>query len=768
VPNRLAIEWLMNHSKVVDDWTQSLSLSNKLVTPLEYFSIQNNQRRGKQKEKTSLAFTRLLAGYLNKVSVNPNDPLRTSLIEKYFVLGREESEAESIEGIPINSSEDSIESWVKRWVTHAKNISNEYRPNTDLNDANEFVSRIEPDNTPRFQIVLGERGVGKTFFQNFVLTKYCNYFDTQKVIWVRINLVRAFGSDDLNFWIKSQIAKVLTRYYDIESKRYNKNRKHDIAFHFSETLSTKMRSASEQRRDTATRMLEIFRYENPASDRDINAAWVDPAAVDYIFERALEDGVGFIVVIDGLDLLDHSEGLKRNFEEQLERVRTYLSESTPLWRFNLIFMRPESYPQFESMVLRKIKHVPDELRNTNFLKLLPVDLNELFEKRFATLDSTDLAKTIGYHIDQIREFKKFLENIECGEAKDGTALTYKKWLSDVFGNNTRAATQVLHAAAHEFMLHDGGKKTFQHSLAYHFIDLTMRAGGSLPPAAYRYKKIVRHNETIYERTVPPAGVTVYDSTFLPSIFRFPYGAQETVDLIFNGTGHGNLLLGLRILQFARVFVDKRSQLGALTLSGLVNVVSSVFQLEVELVRALVEEFMDDELLYPWSTKEFSPPEIGNRYLMLSPKGRTLLDKFLFDIAYLNVASYNLPLPQNLLRDQPSPMYFNALPIDEHTDVVDTVKAKLLNSISLWKLVEHVNCRQKLSAIQNMEALTPKHREAFKIAIISVSPAHLGMFEFPNVMKESLIKVGAVILNSLRQRPNKKLYQTLHSELRLPQ
>src|ERR1019366_313080 len=114
--------------------------------------------------------------YLNRISVNPGDPVRTELIKKYFIFGSQQGDHNPGEPAPINDSAAVLDSCVRTWIDKSRAFPSAYR-------LYEGVPKREPRDIPRFGIVTGERGVGKTFLQNYIPSEYAQQFDDEEVLW---------------------------------------------------------------------------------------------------------------------------------------------------------------------------------------------------------------------------------------------------------------------------------------------------------------------------------------------------------------------------------------------------------------------------------------------------------------------------------------------------------------------------------------------------------------------------------------------------------
>ena len=177
-------------------------------------------------------------------------------------------------------------------------------------------------------VVLGERGVGKIFLLNYVLSKWNPSLSEEKIIWVRLNLVTNTGfENNIYGWIYAQIAKILLRYYD-KSSDYVKYRPFTMddfytpLFKWVDANSDFREKERSETRSKIRQMKDLFSRFN--SQAKINPALCDFEICSNLFRIAREMGWSFIVIMDGFDNLD----VDKFHYERFETIKTQINS---LW-----------------------------------------------------------------------------------------------------------------------------------------------------------------------------------------------------------------------------------------------------------------------------------------------------------------------------------------------------------------------------------------------------------------------------------------------------
>lgn len=674
--------------------------------------------------------------YLNKVSANPNDPLRTDLIKQYFVFPARRHIGTP--GLPvINRSATHLRKSVLAWQARARALADAFKHS-------HTTPRQERRDSPRLAILEGERGVGKTFLQNYVISQYAQAFDEAKVLWVRISLVRHFDEEcSLDYWIKAQIAKVLCRYYDPASRVYPMMPRPGRFVIDADAVLQEAGAFTDPGDAMKIRaMLRILQMHQPTADRDLLPEWIPSIAVDVLFDAAVHAGLGFIVVLDGLDLLGHTRDFETSFERTLASLARYLMSEAPLWRYHLLFIRRESRGAIDEKVLTPIRATPEHYRNTDHGVIAGVPLSTLCAKRLDVLASRTVAERIGgYRPEEVTEFRQFLEATPSGLDRNGTPVSYDVALKSVLGTNARGAMQVLHAAAHEYARGISGKH-------YLLTDRLMRLGTPLPPAAPTYRTIHSEGGLHLEREAGTLRHTAYEATFLPAIFRFPYARGALAMGELWGESRAQVLMGLRILQIAAVLRRNQSDTETPTQTSLTDYVSQLFFYEPIYVRALVDEFIDEEVLVVIPAPEqCQATDLPSRPLELSPKGRKILTTYIADPTYLNLSSFNMPVPRALLSSRRKPPFIHVVPLNDDVEVADIVFGKVLNSLRMVAVVQYLNSVQQRRS-EATRLVKGKARKVLECGNVEVLPGHGSLFGFADGMGKEVRRICSLSLSGL--------------------
>jgi len=725
-----ALRAIIAHYDIAKAWDAAALGGSPVTTPLEAFSRPAGHQLIQQWSHDPV--DRLgFEAYLSGVTANPSDPARTRLIQEYCVL--QTATPATDHGIPIlNASSAALTSAVNTWTRHARFLVDAFR-------ATRLLPKQEPSDAPRLAIVAGDRGVGKTFLQNYIVSVFTPMFDDAKVLWIRLNLVRDGGPEwQLDHWIKAQLTKVLARYYDPRSRVCRKAATCKLLVNMDDVLAPILESSVDVQRERAATMLRILRMEAAAVDRDIDATWIPADIADTVFNFVVEHGIGLIVVLDGLDLLGTTPALKRLFRKRLEAVAAYLRSDAPLWRYHLLFIREESTWDVQTAIRQPLAIAADQNRQIVDYLVGPVDLETLLERRLETLESEVTRTELGgYSGEDVRRFREYLAATDSGVIDDnGRPLTYVTVLRMVLGSNARSAMQWLHTAVYEFV-RERGHQGHQYLLT----DRLMRLGGALPPLPPVYRRAGDGGPARLERHQAGSGHAVYDAVFLPSIIRFPceQGALASAEL--HGKAKGQLLMGLRALQLAAVIERHEVDIERLDEDSLIVHMVELFNYDIVPVRAMVDDLIDAEVLQPTPMPRAFAVDAGMRPLRVTPKGRQILDRYVFDPAYLNVAAFTLPIPANLAGSWLSVV---ALPAHVH----DIVVGKIQNAVVLSRLLVECSEEQRREVDRRRKTLTQKTAAVLSRAEGSVTGAHGGLFSFEAKLRASVLEIGERILSGL--------------------
>jgi hypothetical protein len=226
---------------------------------------------------------------------------------------------------------------------------------------------------------------------------------------------------------------------------------------------------------------------------------------------------------------------------------------------------------------------------------------------------------------------------------------------------------------------------------------------------------------------------IYDSHFLPSIFRFPfYNGATKLKFPKETKCH---LAGIRILQLVDAHSKlnhEKAGLGDLFSSDLAHILEQLFDYPFSLTISLIEEFGESELLFLRGMKNGIPAKAETYVLDPLPKLTHILRNSLFEISYLNLAAMRIPLSINCLDFKNIP-YFRASSIEKE-DLSSWVGTKIVNSLSVYRLVSFLNYSEMTKFKSRIEKIN-------KLQFVSICKRARdeGMFELPDKMKVSILR-----------------------------
>lgn len=648
--------------------------------------------RGEQTEDKSRA-THILKR-LGHISVNPSDPVNTQAITGSYAYHNPSSSATQIDDVDyVNENEATTQAFVEML---AKEAAHQHFIATQLKTG---VS--EAINASRRVFVLhGPRGIGKTFFLNFALSKWSETLDESKTIWVRIDLVKNFPPrNDLLKWIYAQAAKVLLRYYDSRSKLYQK-RALDIA---SLPLDAEIENyiaglPLELRRnetDAWIRMREVFRRE--VQEQPLSELLVSEHIARRVFQYFVQADFKFIVILDGFDRLEATHEMSNKFHSLVQQVidlgrsteaigfpivvvmRTNTLHSLPVGsayrRFPTTNQFPLGTPQLTEILAKRISYLTDEVG------------------RIADSNKWDTA-------DWPEHLTGFLDFLKDSDER----RNYLETLANMFGLNRRAQLQVLQLAYFDYIGHLQEKKQIGER-QYRLTEAMCKVGYRYPPRHYRY---TNKRGRITRELGDDLG---FDNRFLPSLFAYPVIENPTE----NDFEHCDFdfLLFLRILQFVKGH-DSGSTRSDDTLELAVfevaNMMHWMFGYDVELVKKLIVELIEFEVIYAYGQFDDFETELSNFRIGSLPKLDYILDRYLNDIAYLSLSLMRAPIgPFVSQGDTDWPGSFVQISYVDAGDLAYWICTKCVNSISAYRLMRDLNKLQRIIFQENVKVIQHKKR-----------------------------------------------------------
>lgn len=554
------------------------------------------------------------------------------------------------------------------------------------------------------QLLVGNRGIGKTFFLNHVLAKYSEFLDREKIIWVRINLVDTFGeNDDLIHWMYAQATKIVLRYYCKESKYFDSSSPKEafdvigIVNSYLESLDDPYRRKCEK--DAFQELLDIF--VRNLTDEPIRIGMCPKGLVRKIWETTVRGGgYSFIVAFDGLDRLESSYASHKKFTSLVSSMRALQNQAEVVPASFVVTCRKKTaerlsmanaYPFSEFSVKRLT------LGAGNFEKIFDLRLDFLERSAKEVLSKSG---DVDGHFKE-RDLRKFRSYI----AKDKDEFS-------MFGSNIRAMMQTVQLRYKEFVSYHPDDYGSQD---YRWVESCMKMGLRYLPKYYQYK--LGEDPSLPYICNPRE--SAYDNRLLPSIFYYPY--FEFDDNIKKMPSFYSALVGLRVLQLAVSSCNLHAAkeiASRVTVDCISEILTDCFGYPGALTRTVVREFSDFELI-DVECNQLAPSNTPNSdgVVSITSKGRYVLEHCLSDIAYYAISAMRIPMRSGILvPGLDVPPFFHVYAFRSHLklslqhDLGRWVQTKAINAINLYNLLDYADREQ-------MEMLVAKEHSG-KIRVVS--------------------------------------------------
>jgi len=584
-------------------------------------------------------------------------------------------------------------------------------------------------------VLTGLRGVGKTFFINYLFSEYNQKLTDRGIIWVRINLPEEYGGDTPNVlhWLLSKVTLVIFRYY----------LKHPKLSGLLDDVSTYVNTLPSDLKESHLRNLqkitEIF------VDRKIREK-LHPELVEELIARnvlseAIKRGFSFIFILDGFDRVEIAPKHKSKFNYLLNELDKLTSHDTRLGGCYLIVSRKET---LEWIWPRIMKSNPSDKKNDIVnVYVEPSSFEDIVTKRIAYIrqDVPKLAKKRGWdnsdwpiHID---EFEIYLINL----AETKTFKEFILGLDRIFGVNHRAKVQLTQLAYHSYLLYKNNPKR------YRLVEYMIKLGFKFPPKLYMY-------ECIEGKLEPQNVIKIFDNVLMPQLFRFPFAIGYNWKSVPHAKTY--LLCGFRLMQLLNGYNRINKHIGdntGIPIYKILDFMDKEFGYKEEITFRLLEEFCEMNLLNLRGSAVLIPSKKGDFLVYTTEKFRFLFEStsgldLLFDVAYLNLCAMRTPLNKKILNSKVP--FIRALSLDDNeTTILEWIILKIINSISLFRLIRKANDL-------DLERSELGNEEGFLRDLV----AQANFFEFADDLKRAIKPQIFTIVNRLNDSMKKRLLQSL--------
>ena len=601
-------------------------------------------------------------------------------------------------GRPANESENTALRFVESLIELAKDQRELWADGLSRHDPVE-----DQLSSTNLTLLIGPRGSGKTFFFNYLLSRHNTLLNDSRVVWVRLDLTQKFflrpeelTSLSIEDWVFAQATKILYRYYDASSI-YSADKPivlniDDMLQRYIEKLN-ETNDAKESLNEKRRKMRELFPIVRKPSDFREAASAEAPLSQNLVpsdmglsvVNYALSQGYAFIVVFDGLDVLDCS----------LQEHLTYLRYNAAVQRLARDHGRTgmtyvasirmhDGAQQYQSQY-----NVAPECT----YYVAPVSLDMILKKRMSFIGSEAayISNLPQYPpaLDLEDHLKGFMQYLEKAVEEGGRARFFPL-LCDVLGSNSRAQMQVTRMQYADYCSSEGTKQ-------YRILEALVTEDGWVPPRRFEYK-------------VDPDGWLVpfrvgerrFDNRLLPTLFRFPLEAERLLqgNVSLNGD---YVVANLRILQLAlaptRTAAKKPGgTFPNLTVAELADLLFRLFGYDRKVVYGLVQELSEYELIWLSGYSHASPASVDRAIVHPLPKSEWLLKVATGDVAFLNLAAMRCPfraesMGEKLFRGR-------RLPDESRRDELNKwIITKVTNALVMLRIIMHFSTRQGIKVTE---------------------------------------------------------------------
>lgn len=728
----------LSHSPINQD--QNFDTVATFNFPSAHFKVQSNDwqnRDGNRKQEIVLSqprkdFVKILTRSFGHLAANPSVPgNRVALHSTYTfpdVVDRSDFDHFGLDDdvLVANESMQTAESFFLETVANAAvGASAEYiRKMMGSAYADPSTDAIHRED--RF-LMIGERGIGKTIFLNYLLSQHTAKLHEKKVITVRLDLTKEVQKNLLiEEWLQWKICKIIFTYYD--DSKINRDALHNVNDPALEHLIEKesadllfnLKSTNEllfaharsfdpelthtefvtQFRAVATDLRSI----TSTTPKEIAIKWFFPMMMEFLLKS---NGCSLIIILDGLDQLGLTKSDQKRYKTLVKSVKNYLAGEKPLPASFLVTMRPKTFRDqigddnfrrnFQYSVVAKSTAKAIYSTRHSYMKNA-----EFFKGKFRTVEKLgqNYSNSIAGYCNAYIDFatlsltrsvtpEELQSRAEPHSREIGFAI-----LEAIFGENRRKTFQALSDVSSFFtsvlskkfeeMLEDTLNiedffDSFQPDVSidiespykdlqrysYLFVEALML---EKPNQSFRREKYTYKIDNEKFKITPILNETNPTRHYLHNIFHHVTSQ--------NLRHKPHVLMGMRSLQLAR-------KLDVFTPKQLISSLCKVFGYEKPIVQMKFQEMLEDGLIKHYT----DPSNIVTDNYKMSYAGAYILDRLILSLEYGCLALQTTPVPKILL-DQG---YF---PIRPHTAKEFVVYNKVFASLNFARYLCQVNKREE--------------------------------------------------------------------------
>jgi hypothetical protein len=655
---------------------------------------------------------------IGHIPLMPSDKIRRNIIRNAYAYYIQSQGIHNKNYHVINFNNESEHAFINELIAASKEEKELYEGSRELKR--------------KVFLISGERGIGKTFFINHLFTKYFEYLNSQKVIFVRIDLTKNFeGRDypDLTHWLLASMVRIIFR-------NYYKNPAFSEFDDIADTVIKIIRKDfvdSEWQHKVIGELIYVVKSYQRRLHACIDELSIDKLLANILIDFTIKKGYSFIYIIDNLDILQTSIIYKNNFEYIIKNLNQLLGYGTRIGGCFVILCSNSllQYINYTGYLPTAPIHyfVHKEIGNIPFKNITQKRLDAIsyYSEKIAHLDKSIIN-------ERIANFIQYL--MEISESDNLDDLFYK--LDNLYGPNQRAKINFLQLCYYNSLKH--GKK-------YQLLEEMCRAGFRYPPAIYSYE----YERDKLRRTYAN---NLFANVFVPNIFRFPFNKNFPGNKIPPSRTY--MLMGIRIIQLLLKYNYSLDKGTVILLNELIDELTNLFDYKKDIMMNFIAELCEynyieiigNQLLfyddYGRNARIIIKPVINALFTQQQYDDKWLHGNIINNIAYLNMSSMRVLVNKKCLQGE-LPL-FKALSLsDESIPMRSWVGWKIANAISMYRLIKKANELEEkyLSRIK-------------KISINEYRP----LFAFTDSMKHHLINQINSMLNQVNERDKELIYKFL--------
>lgn len=583
--------------------------------------------------------------YLTHIPANPSrKKLSQLVVDSYVFTGSKDSGQ-------VNSSEAAAAKFLARIVARAKQHKSVWSPDQPTaRNGSTFILK-------------GDRGAGKTFFLNYLISRFHRVLNSVKCIFIRVSLTKNIGLDgDLRKWFYVQAAKVLLKYYDPQSTTYNPENPTIPALKWL-TNST---DADDHPAVVALKTAFMEGIDTPVSNA------LSQVLCEKVFHFAESSGFSFVCMIDGFDRLGRDEDAVDRFRTLKASVQLLLSSPSPIGAVFVIGMRNTTYASLQHRFQAYGAERRYEIKTVGAAPSLLVVQTRLTAIRVQSASE----RFLGNNDDITARIRTLMSRFTERYLSPERTSELNRYIPSA-APNLRAVMQSLACVFFAF-------STNQIASGYRAIEQLIKARMRFPPLGY---SIHGERSSITIRLTEFARTQRYDGVFAPLIFRLTHVNNwrkevETKD----AQPTRSIVLQLRVLWHLKsagkeVFLD-------IFCDGL----SKSYGYDSPLIAAALDILESYQCVKSIDHIDDNDQEVvADRRIAITHHGTALLQTYCFDPAYLHLSLLRVPLAARALQSRFVQIAALSVgPSDKHSLIAigtrHWIEAKIVNALFMMSLI----------------------------------------------------------------------------------